>query len=111
MRAVLIVVVTPCCNQMAGMAQSWEQVLVGTFVPQAVIEALNQAVLHRLVRRGVVPHDLAVLLPFEFGVWCQLGAVVRREEVLYTGYGRALCPHIAQPVAINGFQVSTVVLH
>ena len=76
MWAVVIVVVAPCRNQMAGMAQGWEQVLVQALIPQSSVEALHEAVLHRLTRRDVVPFDLAVLLPFEHGVTGQLRAVV-----------------------------------
>lgn len=82
MRAVVVVVVTPRRNQMAGMAQSWEQVPVETLVLRAALEALDQVVLHRFARRDVVLLDLAVLPPFEHGVRCQLGAIARREEGL-----------------------------
>ena len=80
MRAVVIVVVAPCRNQMAGMAQRREQVLVQAFVPQATIEALHEAVLHRLSRCDVVPFNLPILLPFEHGVRRQLGAVVTDDH-------------------------------
>jgi hypothetical protein len=65
MRAVVIVVVAPCRDQMAGMAQGREQVLVKAFIPKAAIEALDKAVLHRLSRRDVMPLDLAIFLPLE----------------------------------------------
>ena len=111
MRAAVIVVVAPCRNQMAGMAQVWEQVLVQAFIPQAAIEAFHEAVLHRLAWRDVMPFHTAIFLPFEHGVRRQLGAVARREEGLLRGYGRTRSLQIAQRVAITGSQVSTVVLH
>lgn len=37
-RAVVIVVVAPCRNQTAGMAQGWEQVFVQALIPQAAID-------------------------------------------------------------------------
>jgi len=40
-----------------------EQVLVEALVPQPAIEALHEAILHRLARRDVVPLDLG-------GRWC-----------------------------------------
>ena len=80
MRAVVIVVVAPCGNQMAGMAQGREQVLVEAFVPEPSVEALDEAVLHRFTRRDVVPFHLAILLPFEHGIRREFGAVARREE-------------------------------
>jgi hypothetical protein len=44
-RAVVVVVVAPCRDQVPGMAQAGEQVLVEAFVPQATVEALDEAVL------------------------------------------------------------------
>lgn len=38
MGAVMVVVVAPCRNQMAGMAQGWEQVLVQALVPEAAVD-------------------------------------------------------------------------
>lgn len=40
MRAVMVVVVTPCRDQVAGMAQAREQVLVEALVSQATNELL-----------------------------------------------------------------------
>jgi hypothetical protein len=37
MRAMMVVVVTPCRDQVTGMAQAGEQVLVEALVPQAVM--------------------------------------------------------------------------
>ncbi len=71
MWAVVVVVVTPCRNQMAGMAQSWEKVLV-----QAFVEALDERILHRFAGRDVMPLDLTFLLPFEHGNRRQFGPVV-----------------------------------
>lgn len=44
MRAVMVVVVAPYCDQVAGMAQAGEQVLVEAFVAQSAVEALDEAV-------------------------------------------------------------------
>ena len=110
MRAVVVVVVAPCRDQMAGMAQGREQVLVKAFIPKAAIEALDKAVLHRFPRRDVMPFDPTILLPFEDGVRGQLGPVARPEEALRRGYGHARSLQVAQRVAITGSQVSTVVL-
>lgn len=45
-RAVVIVVVVPCRNQMAGTAQGREQVLVLAFISQAAIESFHEAAPH-----------------------------------------------------------------
>ena len=76
MRAVMIVVVAPCRDQLAGMSQAGEQVLVEAFVPQSTVEALDKAVLHGPARRDVVPFDLPVLLPSQDRIRSQLRPVV-----------------------------------
>lgn len=76
MRAVVVVVVAPCRNQVTGMAQAGEQVLVEAFVQQTTVEALDEAVLHRFAGRDVVPFDLSVLLPREDCIRRQLCPVV-----------------------------------
>ena len=93
MRAVVIVVVAPCRNQMAGMAQCGKQVFVEAFVPQAAVAALHEAVLHRLAWCNVMPFHLAILLPFQDGVRRQLGAVVG-----YHHAGKAT--HLGDPVQL-----------
>lgn len=50
MRAVVVVVIAPCPDQVSGMAEAAAQVLVEAFVSQLSVEALDQAVLHRLAR-------------------------------------------------------------
>jgi hypothetical protein len=47
--------------------QRREQRLVQAFVAQAAIEALNEAVLHWLARRDVVPLDAPFLRPAQDG--------------------------------------------
>tara|TARA_B100001765_G_C19280396_1_gene239649 strand:+ start:222 stop:419 length:198 start_codon:yes stop_codon:yes gene_type:complete len=64
-------------------AQVGEQMLVEALVAQAAIKALDEAVLHGLPRRDVMPLDLAILLPFQNGLRGELPAVARREEALF----------------------------
>ena len=54
----MVVVVAPCRDQRPGVAQVGKQVFIETLVPQAAIEAFDEAVLHRFSRRNVVPFDL-----------------------------------------------------
>ena len=58
------------------MAQVGEQVFVEALVAQAAIEALDEAVFNWHPRRDVMPLDLALLLPFQDGIRCQLRSVV-----------------------------------
>ena len=95
MRAVVIIVVAPCRNQLAGMAQAVEEMLVQALVPQAAVEALDEAVLHRLARRDVMLFDLPFLLPFEHRVRGQLRAVVADHHA-----GKPA--HLGDPVELPG---------
>lgn len=63
MRAAMVVVVAQCRDQVAGVAKAGEHVLIQSFVPQATVEALDEAVLDGLDRRDVVPVEISVLLP------------------------------------------------
>ncbi len=53
--------------------------LVEAFVGQSAVEALDEAVLHGLAWRDVVPFALSVLLPRQDRVRGQFGAVACRE--------------------------------
>jgi hypothetical protein len=72
----VIVIVTPGRDQLPGVAQVGEQVLVEALVAQAAIEALDEAVLHGLSRRDVVPLDLSVFLPTQDGIRRQFGPII-----------------------------------
>jgi hypothetical protein len=49
-------------------------VRIEALVAEATVQALDEAVLHRLARRDVVPLDLAIFLPLQDRPRCQLGA-------------------------------------
>jgi hypothetical protein len=55
-------------------------VFVQAFVPEPPIEALDEAVLHRLAGRDVVPLDADGLRPAQHGVRGQLGVVVADDR-------------------------------
>ncbi len=77
MRSIFVVVLLPCSNCRAGLPKRREQRLVETFIAEAAVEALDEAVLHGLARRDVVPIDAGVLTPLQDRHRCELGAVVR----------------------------------
>jgi hypothetical protein len=47
----MIIIVAPCRDYMAGMAQTVEQMFVEAFIAQAAIKALHKAILHGLAGR------------------------------------------------------------
>ena len=59
----MVVVGAPCCNQVAGMAQSREQLLAQALIAQAVIEAFDDAILQGIARFEVVQFDLSLFMP------------------------------------------------
>ncbi len=79
MWTVVIVVGAPCGDHAAGMAQRREQVFVEALLAHPAVEAFDEAVLHGLARRDVMPADLAILLPFEHRIGGQLRAVTPSE--------------------------------
>jgi len=56
----IIAIVPPSGEHEASARQRREQRLVEALVPQASVEALDEAVLHRLVRSDIVPLDFAL---------------------------------------------------
>ncbi len=76
MWSVQVVVDPPFFDDVAGVAITAAQMLVEALVPEAAIKALDEAVLHRLSLRDVVPCDTAILLPFQHGVRGAFGSVI-----------------------------------
>jgi len=76
MRVVMVEVVTPSRHIILGMDQVVEEVLVHAFIAHSTVEPFNEAVLHRLARRDVVPLDFTVLLPLWGRIAGQLSPVV-----------------------------------
>jgi len=72
----VIIIVPPGHEHEAGMRQRREQGLVNAFVTQAAVEALDEAVLHRLPRRDIMPFDLTLLRPAQDRRRGQFGPVV-----------------------------------
>ena len=104
MGTVSVVIVAPCGNQMAGMAQGIEQVLVQAFVAHPAIEAFHKTILHRLASRwkrafgttrDVMPLDLTIFLPLEDGIRCEFRPVACRGEAFLSGCGHLRSSHIA----------------
>lgn len=54
MRSAQIVFDPPCLDDLAGIAIVGEEMLVEAFVPETAVDALDEAVLHRLARCDVV---------------------------------------------------------
>src|SRR4030081_401897 len=80
MRSVMVVVDPPSLNNLASSVQSAEQMLVEAFVAEATIEALDEAILHRLARSDVVPFKGVILLPLQDRSGGQLRAVVANDH-------------------------------
>jgi hypothetical protein len=73
-RPVGVVVLLPYLDQPTSARQVAEHVRIEALVAEATVQALDEAVLHRLARRDVVPLDLAIFLPLQDRPRCQLGA-------------------------------------
>ena len=76
MRPPLVVVVDPGRDLRPGVIKTEEQALVKKLVAHPAIEALTEAVLHRLPRRDEMPDDIVVVGPGEHGVRSELSSVV-----------------------------------
>lgn len=84
MGSVLVIVLPPSTDDLPGMTVTGKQMLIETLVPEPAVEALDEAILHRLARRDVVPLDAALLLPFEHRVAGQLRSVIADHHARIT---------------------------
>src|SRR5688500_5301528 len=80
-RSASIEVGHPASEHGAGVVETEEQGLVQEFVPQPALEALADAVLHRLAWRDEVPGYLVLACPGEHRVRGELGAVIGDNEL------------------------------
>jgi hypothetical protein len=87
MRPPLVVIVGLGRNLGPGVIETKEQALIEKLVAHAAVEALAEAVLHRLSRRDEMPDDPVFLRPSEHGVQCELGPVVGDD---HTGFAALL---------------------
>ena len=80
MRPCRVVVGDPCADELAGVIEIDEQGLVEELVAHPAVEALDEAVLHRLAGRDVVPIDLVIDCPAKDRVRGELGAIVTDDH-------------------------------
>ena len=81
MGAVVIVVALPGPDLLSGVAQAREQRLVEQLVPEAAVEAFDEAVLGRLARGDVAPVELGRLGEGQDRRRGELGAIARWELI------------------------------
>lgn len=80
MRPRSVVVDDPGRGQLVGVGEVPEQGLVQDLVAHPAVEALDEAVLHGLVRRDVVPFDPVLGAPLQDRVRGELCPVVRNDH-------------------------------
>lgn len=76
MRALEIVIRSPCRKLASGLSETEEQCLVQKLITHATVEAFDEPVLHRLTGGDKVPFDLVVPAPGEHGVAGKLSSIV-----------------------------------
>lgn len=62
-RSECVAVDPPFYDDVAGLRQAGEEMLIEAFVTQPAAEALDEAILDRLARRDVMPFQAVLLLP------------------------------------------------
>ena len=71
----VVVIIGPIGDAGSGVIEAEEQGFIEKLVPHPAIEALTEAVLHRLARRDEVPGNAVFLRPGQHGVRRELGAI------------------------------------
>lgn len=80
MGSVIVVISEPVGAQNAGVNHSEKQFLVEELVVHATVEALAQAVMHRLPRLDVEPLDACHFRPGEDRIRGECGTVIRDDH-------------------------------
>src|SRR5215212_5917194 len=91
MRPALVIVGNPSRNSGSGVIEAEEQGLVQELVPHAPVEALADAVLHRLARCDEVPGDPVLARPAKHGIRGELGAMVGNNHRRAAAAGDERC--------------------
>ena len=76
MRPDVVVVIAPQGQLLAGIGETVEDLLIQAFIPQAAVEAFDQAVLLRLAGVDVMPGHAGIAGPFEDRGAGELGAII-----------------------------------
>lgn len=87
MRARGAVIGPPTGRHSFCLGQRGEQRLIEQLVAKAAVEALGEAVLHRLAWRNVVPLNPALLGPGENDIAGEVGAVVGDDHLWFSALG------------------------
>ena len=73
---VAVIILPPRLDEMPGVCQGNENILVQAFIPQLAVETLHPAVIYRFSRSAVFQPNAMLLRPFIQGPLCKLRAVV-----------------------------------
>ena len=76
MGSVMVVVVAPLGQFDTNLMQGGEQCLVQLLIAQSPVEALDEAILHRLPGRDVVPFNPRLIAPGQNGIAGEFGSIV-----------------------------------
>ena len=99
MRAVIVKIDAPRCDEIAGMSEAVGQVLVQALISHPPIEALHKAVLHWLAGGDVMPFNLAIFLPLQDRIRCQLGSIFADHHTRITTHLSDLIQFARNPIS------------
>ena len=81
MRPDIVIVISPEGQFLAGIREAVEYLLIQAFIPQAAVEAFDQAVLLRLSWVDVMPGDASIACPLEDRRAGKLSAIIADNAV------------------------------
>ena len=81
MWADVIVILPPCLDEMTGMGERQEPVLVEAFIAELAVEAFGVAVLCWLARSDVVPFDMVMMCPLQDSPAGEFRAVIADDAM------------------------------
>ena len=81
MRPDIVVVIAPKGKFLTSIREAVEDLFIEAFIPQAAVEALNQAVLLRFAGVDVVPGNAGIARPFEDRGAGEFGGIITDDSV------------------------------
>lgn len=97
--AVAVILLPPCLDEMPGICQGNENILVQTFISQPSVETFHETVICGFSGPTVFQADAMFLRPFIQGPACELRAIVGKQSAWQASLQPQAFQHPHHPLA------------
>jgi len=97
--AVAVIILPPLLDEVPGVCQGNENILVQAFISQPSVETFHETVIRGFSGPTVFQADAMFLRPFIQGPTCELRAIVRKEPAWQASLQPQAFQHLHHPLA------------